>query len=260
MIINLITQLQKSGVRIYAQDGQLKLDMPWPIDSIPDPVRDLLRELKGQQAEVLAYLDPEQEQYWQTVLNNAYFLYYPKGNGEFEPLRPLHGILQNLKILGARLSKVESRFEQGKIIRFRLGMGNMPWPEWNMYQAEAIPRFENQLRWLLTLSVIGTAREYIDLGVDFPPEWIETTLGKHGARIAELRVKIIEEMLKKNQRNGLCFKTGPEQKYFLVPCKSGRKATELTPEEYYLVAEAQDAGMLPPGPEGARGALKWLTN
>jgi hypothetical protein len=256
-IANLVIQAQNMGVKIYLQGSQLKLDMPWSIGSIPDPVRYILAELKKRQGEVLAYLDPEQEKHWQAVLTNSYFLYYPKGNGEFEPLRPLHDILEQLKSQGARLSKMVSRFDQGKIIKLKLEMGSIPWPDWNMIQAEVLPKYWDQLTWLLTLSAMGAAREYVDLAVDFPPEWIGDTLGKHAARIAELRREIIEEMAEKNQRSGLYFEVGPGQKYCLVPCKTGRKLTEVTPEEYILVAEAQEAGMLPPGPEGARSALKW---
>lgn len=258
-IANLITQAQGMGVKIYLQNGQLKLDMPWPIGSIPDPVRYILGELKKRQAEVLAYLDPDQEQRWQTVLTNAYFLWAPVGEGKFEPLRPLHGLLEKLKHQGARLSKMVSRFDQGKIIKLKLEMGNMPWPEWNMAQAVVLPVYEDKLNWLLTLSAMGAAKDYVDLAVDFPEEWITESLGKHGTRITGLRVAIIEEMIEKDQHHGVYFEVSPGQVYCLVPCKTGRKLTEITPEEAVLVTEAQEAGMIPPGPEGARSALKWVS-
>lgn len=256
-IANLITHAQNMGVKIYLRDRQLKLDMPWPIESIPDPVRYVLGELKKRQAELLAYLDPDQEKYWQAVLTNAYFLHYPKGNGEFEPLKPLHSTLEKLKHLGARLSKMVSRFDQGKIIRLQLEQGNVQWVDWNYIWVETLLKHRDQLNWLLTLSALGAARDYVDLGVDFPPEWIDGTLGKNGARIAELRAAIVEEMIEKDRRRGIYFEVSPGQKYCLVPCKTGRKLTEITPEEAVLVAEAQEVGLLPPGPEGARTALKW---
>lgn len=104
---------------------------------------------------------------------------------------------------------------------------------------------------------MGAATDYVDLGVELPKEWVDDVLGKQGARVEELRRAVIEEILKKNQCRGLCFKT-KDGVYCLVPCKTGRPdATELTPEEVVLVAEAQDAGLLPAAQEGARSALKW---
>lgn len=47
------------GIKIYLQNGQLKLDMPWTVESIPDPARYILRELKRRQAEVLAHLEKQ---------------------------------------------------------------------------------------------------------------------------------------------------------------------------------------------------------
>ncbi|RJQ25549.1 MAG: hypothetical protein C4589_11165 [Peptococcaceae bacterium] len=248
-ISNFITQAQQMGVKIYLQDGQLKLEMPWPIEAIPDPVRYILNELKKRQPEVLTYLGPDQEKYWEAVLTNAYFLHFPKGNGEFEPLRPLHGTLEKLKNIGARISK----FEREKTVSLRLEQGSAPWIAWNHTRIELLLNQKEQLNWLLALSAMGTARDYADLNVDLPPEWIEDTLGKHRARIAEFRAAII-----KNKHNYRYFRVNSRHIYCLAPCKTGRRdVTELTPKEVVLVAEAQDAGMIPPGQDGARSALKW---
>jgi len=256
MITNLLTQAQQLGINVYLKNGQVKVDIPWLIDYIPDEARYVLGELRGRQAEVLATLDTDQERYWRTVLTNAYYLRYPK-NGEFESMRELHGVLQKLRELGASLERVESRFERGKIYSFNLRMGSMQWADWNWYQAMVLPRYNEQLDWLLKISVMGAARGYVDLGIELPEEWIIETLGKFGARIAQLREAVIGEI--QDRAKGICFKVDDGRIYSLVPGKTGRRITELTPEEAVIVAEAQDTGMLEPGPEGAKKALKWIS-
>jgi len=255
MITDLLNQAQAMGINIYLKDGQVKVDIPWPIEAIPDPARHILGELRSRQAEVLAALDIEHAELWRTVLTNAYYLRHPKG-GEFHSMRELHDILQKLQGLGARLERVESRFQKGKIYSFNLRMGNMQWVDWNWYQAMVLPRYNEQLDWLLRISVLGAARDYVDLGIELPEEWMQETLGKHGARIAQLRAQVIEAMLERSRR--IYFKTG-DKILCLAPGKTGLGMTELTPEEAILIAEAQDTGMLKPGPEGVRAALKWVS-
>ncbi|WP_134212182.1 hypothetical protein [Pelotomaculum propionicicum] len=204
-----------------------------------------------------------QDQYWNAVLTNAYFLRYPAGGGRFEPMRPLYEVLEKLKLAGAGLARVEEQVGRGRIVRLKLEQGSVPEAEWNRIRAEELPRFKDQLRWLFTLSVMGAAAEYVDLGVELPAEWVGDVLGKHGSRIAELREDIIAEMVEKRRRSGLCFRLKDGRIYCLVPCKTGRRVaggrviTELTPEEAVIVAEAQETGLLPAGTDGARSALKW---
>ncbi len=229
------------------------------------------------------------DKYWQSVLTNAYFLRYPAGEGKFEPLRPLYDVLNKLKSLGAGLAIVEEKVgRRGRVMRLKLEQSTISNEDWKRIRAEELPGYREQLRWLFTLSVMGAAAEYVDLGVDFPREWIEDNLGKHGARIADLRREVLEEMVERMVRGKsgrVCFEVddwvgagdsdgtgvvsgddkgkGYKKVYCLVPGKTGcreiggRAVVELTPEEVVLVAEAQAAGMLAPGPEGARAALKW---
>lgn len=242
-VAKLLAEAQKMGIKIHLQDGQVKITLPWPLESTTDEARVVLGQLRRRQDEVIVALDPRQEEYWQNVLANTYHLLDPKRR----PMRVLHGILKLLKVYGAYLGR------DGNTLMLQQGV--CPDTEWNECQAQIDTE---QLEWLLKLSVMGYAREYVDLADECPKEWIDEILGKHGARIAELRAAIIEEMLEKNQRNGIYFEVGAGQKYCLVPCKTSRKLTEVTPEEYVLVSEAQEAGMLPPGPDGARSALKWV--
>lgn len=230
------------------------------------------------------------DKYWQSVLTNAYFLRYPAGEGKFEPLRPLYDVLNKLKSLGAGLAIVEEKVgRRGRVMRLKLEQSTISNEDWKRIRAEELPGYREQLRWLFTLSVMGAAAEYVDLGVDFPREWIEDNLGKHGARIADLRREVLEEMVERMVRGKsgrVCFEVdgeasgagdsdsdgarvvsgedkGYKKVYCLVPGKTGcreiggRAVVELTPEEVVLVAEAQAAGMLAPGPEGALSALKW---
>lgn len=54
-ITELIRQAQVLGVRIYPQNGQIKVDVQWPINEAPDPIRLILCELKQRKEEALAY-------------------------------------------------------------------------------------------------------------------------------------------------------------------------------------------------------------
>jgi len=208
------------------------------------------------------------EKYWNAVLTNAYFLLYPGPDGRYESMKPLYDILENLKCLGAGLAIVEEVTGRGKIRRLKLERGSVPESEWNRIRVEQLPRYKDRLRWLFTLSVMGAAAEYTDLAAELPPEWVDDVLGKHGARIAELRRAVIEEMIEREAESGkpsrgLYFEIEDGRVYCLVPYKTGRRTagnrviTELTPEEAVIVAEAQEAGLLPAGVESARSALKW---
>lgn len=54
-IAHLLSQAQRMGVRIYPQNGQVKMEMPWPPGSIPDYARHILGEIKKQRGELLAH-------------------------------------------------------------------------------------------------------------------------------------------------------------------------------------------------------------
>lgn len=234
MITNLISQAQQLGIQIYLDNNQVKITLPWPtIDSIPEFARYILAELRNRQAEVLAHLDPRQAEYWQAVLDNTKHLRAPI-NGKFEPMTALREMLLELRHKGAYLARVGNTL--------RLEQGGCPWEVWNYCQASMSPYF-SQLDWLLKLSVMGAAREYVDLASECPEEWISEVLGKHGGWISGLRAEI--------QTSGRCFSLPDGRKYYLVPCKTGQNRIEITPEEYVIIAEAQDCGMLPAGPEGA---------
>jgi hypothetical protein len=237
MITDILSQAQQLGIQIYIQDGQVKITLPWlTLDSIPEAARFVLGELRKRQAEVLAHLDPRQAEYWQNVLENAKHLRDPQR----QPMTALREILLELRHKGAYLARVGNTL--------RLEQGGCPWEVWNYCQASMSHMF-GQLDWLLKLSVMGAAREYVDLAAELPEEWIADILGKHAARIRELRAELMEK-----ER---CFELADGRRYYLVPCKTGQSRTELTPEEYVLITEAQDCGMLPQGPEGARAALRW---
>lgn len=217
--------------------------------------------------DIIALDQTTQEQYWRSVLTNAYFLRFPIGVGKFELIRELYDILEKLHGAGAGLARVEEQprmGRRGRVARLKLEQGGVPDAEWARIRAEELPKHKDQLRWLFTLSVMGAAKEYIDLAAELPAEWVGDVLGKHGSRIAEMREQIIVEMIGKDRRSGLCFKVDDEKIYRLVPCKTGHRmsggltATELTPEEAVIVAEAQDAGLLPGGVEGAQSALRWV--
>ena len=231
---DILAQAQDIGIQIYLQDGQVKITLPWPtLDSIPEPARYVLGELRKRQSEVLAALDPDQARYWTAVLENAKHLRAPV-NGKFEPMTALREVLLELQHKGAYLARVGNTLV--------LEQGSCPWEVYNYCQVSMAHMF-GQLDWLLKLSIMGAAREYVDLASECPKEWIDEILGKHGARIASLRAELIGK-----ER---CFELPDGRRYWLVPCKTGRARTEITPEEAVIIAEAQDGGMLPTGPEGA---------
>ena len=218
--------------------------------------------------DIIALDQTTQEQYWRSVLTNAYFLRFPIGVGKFELIRELYDILEKLHGAGAGLARVEEQprmGRRGRVARLKLEQGGVPDAEWARIRAEELPRYKDQLRWLFTLSVMGAAKEYIDLAAELPAEWVGDVLGKHGSRIAEMREQIIVEMVEKGRR--LYFEVEDYKIYCLAPGKTGmrlaggvggRPVVELTPEEAVIVAEAQDAGLLPGGVEGAQSALRWV--
>lgn len=230
---DLLSQAQQLGIKIYIDNGQVKITLPWPLESIPGPARLVLRELRKRQAEVLAALDPDQAPYWTAVLDNTKHLRAPK-DGTFEPMTALREVLLELQHKGAYLARVGNTLV--------LEQGSCPWEVYNYCQASMAHMF-GQLDWVLKLSVMGAAREYVDLAPACPEEWIADILGKHGARIAEFRA----ELMGKER----CFELPDGKRYFLVSCKTGHSRTEITPEEYVIIAEAQDSGLLTTEPEGA---------
>lgn len=237
MITDLLSQAQALDIKIYLDNGQVKIALPWPLDSIPEFARYVLGELRKRQAEVLAALDPDQARYWTAVLDNTKHLRAPV-NGKFEPMTALREVLLELRHKGAYLAKEERTLV--------LKQGACPWEVYNYCQASMAHMF-SQLDWVLKLSVLGAAREYVDLVSECPEEWISEVLGKHSARIAELRA----ELMGKER----CFELADGRRYYLVPGKTGQARIEITPEENTIIAEAQDCGMLPAGSEGA---WKWI--
>ncbi|NTW04557.1 MAG: hypothetical protein HGA27_00380 [Peptococcaceae bacterium] len=52
---NLIAQANSIGIKIYVQDGQLKIDLPYPLTQVPEHGRIVLSELKAKKAELMAH-------------------------------------------------------------------------------------------------------------------------------------------------------------------------------------------------------------
>lgn len=230
---DLLRQAQQLGIKIYIDNGQVKITLPWPLESAPETARQVLAQLRTRQTEVLTALDPAQAKHWEAMLANTKHLRAPV-NGRFEPMTALHGILLELSRKGAYLTREERTL--------RLIQGTVSGMVWEHLQASIAP-YTEQLNWVLRLSVMGAAREYVNLAPACPKEWIADILGKHGARIAEFR----GELMGKER----CFELPDGRRYWLVPCKTGRERTEITPEEAVIIAEAQDSGLLTTEPEGA---------
>ncbi len=53
--VDLITQAEQKGVKIFSQDDQIKVDMPWSFKSTPETARNILSELKAREKELRAY-------------------------------------------------------------------------------------------------------------------------------------------------------------------------------------------------------------
>lgn len=59
-IANLLQSAREAGVSVSCFDGQIKIQIPWPIQQIPDQVKEILSELKKHQPELLAYFAIEE--------------------------------------------------------------------------------------------------------------------------------------------------------------------------------------------------------
>lgn len=55
VITDLITDAQQMGIIVYPRDGQIQVDIPWPVDRIPDPAMATLGALRERKPEVLAH-------------------------------------------------------------------------------------------------------------------------------------------------------------------------------------------------------------
>ena len=243
-ITELLAQAMEMGIKVSLQGDQVKVSLPWQIDDAPKLERLVLNQLRARQADICYHLDPEQPKRWSTVLTNTFNLKFPN-KGSFEHMTTLHKHLLELKQAGAVLTK------QGHT--FQLHQGACPWETWNSHQVDMMA-YWGQLEWVLKLSVMGAAREYVNLVDEVPEAWIGEMLGKHSARIAALRGTIIRD-LAKQRLPAICLKRCDGSIYYMVPSKTGQARTELTPEEMILIEEAQNSGMLP---EGEAGAWQWI--
>lgn len=54
-ISELLNTANEMGIHVFPQNGQIQLQMQWPINSLPDPVRQTLAEIKKRQGEILAH-------------------------------------------------------------------------------------------------------------------------------------------------------------------------------------------------------------
>lgn len=69
-IAGLLELLSRYGVRVYLQDGRLKVKKPWPSwEDAPGPVKAALRWLKARQEELRRYLEERQDA---GLLDNLY--------------------------------------------------------------------------------------------------------------------------------------------------------------------------------------------
>ena len=69
---DLLNQANQLGIKIYIDNGQVKITIPWPLESTPEPARFVLGERRRRQGELLAALDPDQQKYWKALLDNTY--------------------------------------------------------------------------------------------------------------------------------------------------------------------------------------------
>lgn len=100
-----------------------------------------------------------QDQLWQNVLSNAFYLNYPGldgANTEYDPLRPLYPLLKLLNQKGAVLTVVK---KSDGTKRLKLEQGGMNPVEWNQIRTEQLPRYREKLMWLFAVSILGGATE-----------------------------------------------------------------------------------------------------
>ena len=118
-----------------------------------------------------------QDQLWQNVLSNAFYLNYPGldgANKEYDPLRTLYPLLKNLKIMGAALAIVK---KADGTKRMKLEQGAMSLQEWNQIRTEQLPRYRDRFMWLFAMSILGGATKE---GAEETERLFDETLKKHG--------------------------------------------------------------------------------
>ncbi len=54
-ITDLLARAQAAGIDISPKDGQINVSMPWNVNNIPDHVKEILREVKRNQSQLLAH-------------------------------------------------------------------------------------------------------------------------------------------------------------------------------------------------------------
>jgi hypothetical protein len=98
-----------------------------------------------------------QEEYWQNVLSNCFYLNYPGADGankEYNPMRPLYPMLKELKRMGAVLVAV---VKADGTKHYKLEQGTVKPGRWNQVKAEQLFPYREKLIWLFSISVLGMA-------------------------------------------------------------------------------------------------------
>ncbi|OPX85599.1 MAG: hypothetical protein A4E53_03396 [Pelotomaculum sp. PtaB.Bin104] len=168
----------------------------------------------------------------------------------------IFNVFAYLRYEGITIKKEQKIEQQGrqrsKLTTYSIYRGEVPLER---FKAEIVPKYlePNRDRIKQILSLAAYNGEFVDLeglAIKVDKEVVAGALKKYRGRILEARYKNLSQGRKLDDADGRTI-------WVVCEREAGSDNTELTWEEFYVLCEAQDRGLLPPGADGMCKGVKW---